>query len=98
MAAFALAGLALAAAGLALAAAGLALIPVCNIAVAADAPLGLDDPQAKALGYVTQSTVAGANCANCAQAKGDAKAMGCNLFPGKLVSPTGWCKVWSKKP
>ena len=80
------------------AAAGLALIPVCNVAVAADVPLSLDDPQAKALGYVTQSTVAGANCANCAQVKGDLKAPGCNLFPGKQVSPAGWCKVWSKKP
>ena len=78
------------------AAAGLALIPVCNIA-AADVPLSADDPQAKALGYVATSTVAGSNCANCAQSKGDAKALGCNLFPGKQVSATGWCKVWSKK-
>lgn len=75
---------------------GLALVPVCNVA-AADVPLSLDDPQAKALGYVAQSTVAGSNCANCAQAKGDVKALGCNLFPGKQVSATGWCKVWSKK-
>lgn len=82
------------------AAAGLALIPVCNVAVAADVPLTPDDPQAKALGYVAQSTVAGSNCANCAQSKGDAgaKTLGCNLFPGKQVSATGWCKVWSKKP
>lgn len=80
------------------AAAGLALIPVCNVAVAADVPLTAEDPQAKALGYVAQSAVAGSNCANCAQAKGDVKALGCNLFPGKQVSATGWCKVWSKKP
>ena len=80
------------------AAAGLALIPVCNVAVAADAPLTPEDPQAKALGYVTQSTVVGSNCANCAQSKGDIKALGCNLFPGKQVSAAGWCKVWSKKP
>jgi len=80
------------------AAAGLALIPVCNLAVAADVPLSPEDPQAKALGYVVKSTVAGSNCANCAQAKGDVKAMGCNLFPGKQVEAAGWCKVWSKKP
>ncbi len=80
------------------AAAGLTLIPMSNLAVAADVPLTTDDPQAKALGYVTQSTVAGSNCANCAQAKGDVKALGCNLFPGKQVNPAGWCKVWSKKP
>ena len=80
------------------AAAGFALIPVFNVAVAADAALSPEDPQAKALGYVVKSTVAGQNCANCAQAKGDVKALGCNLFPGKQVSPAGWCKVWSKKP
>ena len=80
------------------AAAGLALIPVCNLA-AADVPLALDDPQAKALGYVAQSTIAGSSCSTCAQSKGDAgaKLLGCNLFPGKQVSSTGWCKVWSKK-
>lgn len=79
------------------AAAGLALIPVCNVAVAADVPLSPEDPQAKALGYVVKSTVAGSDCANCLQAKGDVKALGCYLFPGKQVSATGWCKVWSKK-
>ena len=75
---------------------GLALIPVCNLA-AADETLTSDDPQAKALGYVTKSEVAGSNCANCAQAKGDAKSLACNIFPGKKVSAAGWCKVWSKK-
>jgi len=83
------------------AAAGLALIPVCNIAVAADAPLVTsDDPTGKALNYVAVSTVAGSNCANCVQSKGEpgAKTLSCNLFPGKQVHATGWCKVWSKKP
>lgn len=78
------------------AAAGLALIPVCNLS-AAEVPLTADDPQGKALGYVVNSTVEGSNCANCAQSHGDAKALACNLFPGKQVSATGWCKVWSKK-
>jgi len=80
------------------AAASLALIPVCNVSVAADVLLSPEDPQAKALGYVMKSAVAGSNCANCAQAKGDVKALGCNLFPGKQVNSAGWCKVWSKKP
>jgi anaerobic selenocysteine-containing dehydrogenase len=79
------------------AAAGLALIPVSNLAVAAEVPLSPENATAKALGYVVNSTVTGSNCANCAQAKGDPKALGCNLFPGKQVSATGWCEVWSKK-
>jgi len=81
------------------AAAGLALIPVCNLA-AADTPLVTsDDPTAKALNYVAVSTVAGSNCANCSQSRGDAgaKTLACNIFPGKQVNATGWCKVWSKK-
>ena len=80
------------------AAAGLALIPLCNLATAADVPLSVDEPNAKALGYVTKSTVAGSSCSNCLQSKGDPKALNCNIFPGKTVSPTGWCKVWTKKP
>jgi hypothetical protein len=39
-------------------------------------------------------------CSNCAQLKGsegDAWRP-CSLFPGKLVSANGWCKVWTKKP
>jgi hypothetical protein len=60
-------------------------------------PLSPEDATAKALDYVVNSTVTGSNCANCAQAKGDPKALGCNLFPGKQVSATGWRKVWSKK-
>ena len=83
------------------ASAGLAMIPVSNLAVA-EAPvrLSVDDPQAKALGYVEQSAVANSNCANCAQAKGDLSAewVGCNLFPGKEVKANGWCKVWSARP
>lgn len=84
------------------AAASLALIPVCNIAEAADAPvvLSVDDPQAKALGYVQTSAVAGSTCANCMQSKGEAgaKLLSCNIFPGKQVSAAGWCKVWAKRP
>jgi hypothetical protein len=80
--------------------AGLVLIPACNLAVAAEAPLVTsDDPTGKALGYVAVSAVAGSNCANCSQSKGDAgaKTLACNIFPGKQVNATGWCKVWAKK-
>jgi len=82
------------------AAAGLALIPVYNIAEAADVPLSAEDPQAKALGYVEVSATAGSSCSNCAQSKGAAgdKTLACNLFPGKQVKATGWCKVWTKRP
>lgn len=83
------------------ASAGLVLIPVSNLAVAqAPVHLAVDDPQAKALGYVEQSPDAKSHCANCAQAKGDLAAewVGCNLFPGKEVKGAGWCKVWSPRP
>lgn len=78
-------------------AASLVLIPA--LAVAADALVTSDDPTGKALGYVSQSTVAGNSCANCVQSKGDAGAatLTCNLFPGKQVSATGLCKAWSKR-
>lgn len=82
--------------------AGLALIPVTELAIAQTPPVRVSpsDPQAGALGYVEKSAQAGANCANCAQAKGDLSAewIGCNLFPGKEVKGEGWCKVWSARP
>ena len=82
--------------------AGLALIPVCNLSAAADSAVMLasEDPQAKALGYVAQSTIPTSSCSNCMLAKGDlsGKALGCNIFPGKQVNATGWCKAWAKRP
>jgi hypothetical protein len=83
-------------------------------AVAADAAplvaLKPDDPTAKALGYVEDSTKVDAkanpahkpeqSCSSCVQYKGkvgDARG-GCNLFAGKSVSSHGWCKVWAQKP
>lgn len=85
------------------AAAGMALIPVCHLEAAepaAQAKVSPDEPQAKALGYVEKSPLAGNICGNCLQSKGDAGAqwVGCNIFPGKQVNAGGWCKVWSKKP
>jgi hypothetical protein len=70
------------------------------------APLALTDPQAKALGYVDDSTKvtnpihqAGQMCATCIQYQGkpgDARG-GCNIYPGKSVNSKGWCTVWAKK-
>jgi hypothetical protein len=66
----------------------------------ADEVLSEDDVTAKALKYVKKSTVEGAHCANCMQAKGAATdgVLGCNIFPGKLVNANGWCVAWMKKP
>ena len=72
----------------------------------------LDDPTAKALGYVEDVKnidkanpvnaryEEGQTCANCIQLQGEAGAAWrpCNLFPGKLVAAGGWCSVWAKKP
>ena len=68
------------------------------------------DPQAKALGYITDTTKVDAKanpthkpeqkCANCVQFQGKASdaAAPCTIFAGKLVEGNGWCKVWAKKP
>jgi hypothetical protein len=95
--------------------AGLASIPVVGAVMRADAAgpaakLDLNDPQAKALGYVTDTTKVDAKtnpthkpeqtCANCLQYQGkatDATAP-CTIFAGKIVDAQGWCKVWAKKP
>jgi hypothetical protein len=83
------------------AATGLVLIPAVNIAVADDVvKLSTEDAQAKALGYVEQTPNAQSDCANCAQSHGaeGAEWLGCNIFPGKEVKASGWCKVWSPRP
>jgi len=83
------------------AATGLALIPAVNLAHGeAAAKLDVANPQAQALGYVEQTPNAGSDCANCAQSHGTAGAewIGCNIFPGKEVKATGWCKVWAPRP
>ena len=72
-------------------------------------PLKDDDPQAQALGYVSDaSTVdgaaqprfeAGQACANCALfmgAAGDDSGT-CSIFPGRLVAASGWCSVNAPK-
>ena len=67
------------------------------------------DPQAAALGYVTDASrtdvkkypkyAAGQACSNCALYQGKAgDALGaCPLFAGKQVSAKGWCSAWAKK-
>ncbi len=68
------------------------------------------DPTAVALGYHADATQVdpkqftnykpGETCSTCLQLKGDAGQpwRPCNLFPGKLVSANGWCRVWVKRP
>jgi hypothetical protein len=80
------------------------------IAAHADLPkLDVNDPQAKALGYVEDSSkadkakfpkhAATQKCNNCQlyQGKpGDAQG-GCPLFAGKSVAGAGWCSAYIKK-
>lgn len=92
-----------------------ALMPALGLignAAEADAltPLSPSDPQAKALGFVTDATKvnasenptykAGQRCGTCAQFQGKAGAAsgGCNIFVGHSVPAGGWCKVWAQKP
>ena len=93
--------------------ASLAAIPVVAAvgrADAAAAKVDPNDPQAKSLGYVPDTSKVDAKsnpthkadqkCATCVQFQGkagDASAP-CTIFAGKLVEGTGWCKVWAKKP
>jgi hypothetical protein len=69
--------------------------------------LDVKDPTALDLGYVESASqvdvkkypgyVQGSNCENCLQLQGSAgnNYRPCSLFPGKLVSVSGWCKGWT---
>ncbi len=69
--------------------------------------LDVKDPAAAALGYVEYFAqvdtkkypeyVMGSTCENCLQLQGTAgnNYRPCSLFPGKLVSVSGWCKGWT---
>jgi len=69
--------------------------------------LDVKDPAAIALGYVESAAqvdgkkypgyVPGSNCENCLQLQGTAadNYRPCSLFPGKLVSVSGWCSGWT---
>lgn len=78
--------------------AGATLIPVYQLQ-AQDDRLSPEDPQAKALKYVEESTIEGQYCSNCVHAKGDLSSawLGCNLFPNKKVRAEGWCSVWAAR-
>ncbi|HEX4153814.1 MAG TPA: high-potential iron-sulfur protein [Steroidobacteraceae bacterium] len=92
-----------------------ALIPALGLigtAAEADAmtPLDPSDPQAKALGFVTDTTKVNAaaypthkpsqKCGTCAQYQGKpgSTSGGCNIFVGHTVPVGGWCSVWVQKP
>ena len=70
-----------------------------SAALAESPSLDPNDPTAKALGYVTQSTKPGEKCNNCSQFQGNVGgAQGpCTIFPGKNVVAAGWCMSWVKK-
>lgn len=67
------------------------------------------DPQAVALGYVSDATradkakypkyAAGEECANCQpyQGKPGAASGPCPLYAGKQVAAKGWCSAYTKK-
>jgi hypothetical protein len=69
--------------------------------------LDVNDPAAMAQGYVENASqvdvkkftqfVQGSNCENCLLLQGSAgnNYRPCSLFPGKLVSVSGWCKSWT---
>jgi hypothetical protein len=84
---------------------------VSETAYAADLPpLDPNDPVAKSLGFVNDSSkvdaaanpthTAAQKCGTCAQFGGKpGEARGpCNVFTGHSVPVGGWCKVWAKKP
>jgi hypothetical protein len=92
------------------------IVPVAGAALVAGRPafaqgamVGDKDPQAIALGYVSDATkadknkyknyAAGQACAGCAlfQGKPGDAAGGCPLFAGKQVSAKGWCSAFAKK-
>ena len=92
---------------------GVAAVPALGLvgrAEAAPVKLDVNDPQAKALGYIEDAAQVdakanpnfkpGQTCANCLQAQGKPgeALLPCNIFPGKLVQAKGWCKVWVKRP
>jgi hypothetical protein len=74
---------------------------------AAPARLDVKDPAAIALGYVENAAqvdikkypafVKGSTCENCLQLQGSAgdNYRPCGLFPGKVVSVSGWCSSWT---
>jgi High potential iron-sulfur protein len=90
------------------AAAGISIaLPGRLVRGAEPARLDEKDPAAIALAYVSNAAaidakkhpefVQGSTCENCLQLQGAAgnNYRPCSLFPGKLVSVSGWCKGWA---
>lgn len=82
---------------------GIATIPVVALAGVHTstyaAMLSVDDPTAKALGYVEASTQDGKACASCNLYQGGSAASGgCSIFPGKDVLASGYCNAYVPKP
>jgi len=88
-------------------AAGLAALLPATSKSADAARLDVNDPAALALGYVENASrvdtkkypgyVKGTNCENCLQLQGKPgnNYRPCSIFPGKLVSVSGWCSSWT---
>ncbi len=86
---------------------GVAAFPSLQSRSAEPAKLDVNDPAAVALGYVENVAqidlkkypdyAKGSECENCLQLQGTAgnNYRPCTLFPGKLVSVSGWCKGWT---
>jgi hypothetical protein len=84
-------------------------ISFAGAASAQAAKLEESDPQATALGYVSDSSkanqakypahTAAQNCGNCQLFQGKAgDASGpCPIYSGKIVSAKGWCSAYAKK-
>lgn len=83
---------------------------LCAGIAGAQAPMVSEqDPQAVALGYVSDAAkadkakypkyAAGQACGTCQlfQGKAGEAAGPCPLYPGKQVAAKGWCSAWSKK-
>jgi hypothetical protein len=69
-------------------------------AAAENAAVDPADPNAKALGYTTNSQKTDQKCAGCGlfQGKAGDSHGPCLLFQGRSVSASGWCMGWAKKP
>jgi len=80
-----------------------------NGKVQAQAMLSLTDPQAIAMGYVTDHLnvdkkkypkfVAGSRCGACQiyQSGPNSVSGPCSIFPGKQVAGNGWCSAFQNK-
>lgn len=79
---------------------GMAVLPFVSLAsvqqsAKAASLVSIDDPTAKALGYIESSTLTGKNCASCNLYTDTGGTSGpCAIFPGKEVLASGYCNSW----